>query len=80
MIKAVVGIASEAEVSAVHANARKGVPHRFTLMKLDHPQHQTPLGLDNSTSYGILTNTLIPKKSKSIDMRYFWSKDTKNQK
>ena len=80
ILKSVVGAASEAEVAAAYVNARHGITHRITLLELDHPQHQTPLEIDNTTAYGILTNTLIPKRSKAIDMRFFWLRDRENQK
>ena len=78
MIKS--GAASEAEVVAACANARQGITHSMTLMELWHPQQQTPQKMDNATSCGTRTNTLIPKRSKAIDMRIFWLRDRKNQK
>jgi len=79
-LKSIVGAASEAEVSAAHVNARHGITHRMTLLEMDHPQLQTPLEIDNTTAYGMLTNTLMPKRSKAIDMRFFWLRDRENQK
>lgn len=49
------------------------------LLELNHPQPTTPLELDNTTAHGILTKTLIPKRSKAIDMRFFWLRDRNNQ-
>ena len=80
ILKSVVGAAPEAEVAAACVNARHGITHRITLLEMDHPQHQTPLEIDNTTAYGMLTNTLIPKRSKAIDMRFFWLRDRENQK
>ena len=64
MLKSAVGAASEAEVATSHENSRKGAFHCLTLTELDHPQHQTPLKLDNDASCDILTNTITPKRSK----------------
>ena len=80
ILNSVVGEFSEAEVAAACANARQGVPHSIDLMELDHPQHQTPQELDNYVARGIPNNTLMPKWSKEIDMRYFWLKERENQK
>ena len=52
----------------------------MTLLDMAHPQLQTPLEIDNTTAYGTLTNTLIPKRSKAIDMKFFWLRDRENQK
>ena len=70
MINSVVGAASEAEAAAAFKNARQGISHRMTMMELKHPQQQVPLDTD-ATSHGTLTNTLMPKRSKEIDMRFF---------
>ena len=48
-------------------------------MEMGHPQLKTPLELDNTTAFGILTKQLIPKRSKAIDMRFFWLRDRVNQ-
>ena len=52
----------------------------MTLMELDRPQQQTPLEIDNTISYGTLTNSIAPKILKKIDMKFFWLRDRENQK
>ena len=79
ILKNVMGAASESEVAAAYVNAREAIKYRITLIELDHLQHQTPLEMDNITAHGILTNTLVPKRSKAIDMRFFWLRDRENQ-
>ena len=71
MLKTVVGTTSELEVAAAYVNPRKGIPHSIALTKLDYPQHQTPLELDNAASCGVLTNTLMHERSKVTCMIYF---------
>ena len=48
-------------------------------MEMGHVQPKTPLELDNTTAFGILTKQLIPKRSKAIDVRFFWLRDRTNQ-
>ena len=71
-IKNVVASASEAEVAALFMNAQEMVPMRQCLEELGHSQSATPLKTDNSTATGIVNNTIKQKRSKAIDMRYYW--------
>jgi len=48
-------------------------------MELGHPQPRTPLEMDNTTAHSVLTRSLIPKRSKAIDMRFYWLRDRENQ-
>ena len=34
----------------------------------------TPIQTDNTTAAGVVNNTIIPKKSKSMDLRFWWLK------
>ena len=65
------GAASESEVAAARVHARKAIEFRITLMEMNHRQERTPIEMGNATSHGMLTNTLVPKRSKAIDMRFF---------
>jgi hypothetical protein len=78
-IKNVVSSASEAEVAALYLNAQEMVPMRQCLEELGHPQPATPLKTDNSTATGIINNTIKQKRSKAIDMRYYWLRDRVQQ-
>eukprot|EP00804_Cyclotella_cryptica_P025826 CCRYP_002707-RB/>CCRYP_002707-RB protein AED:0.43 eAED:0.43 QI:0/-1/0/1/-1/0/1/0/90 len=44
----------------------------LTLEELRHPQAPTPIHIDNSTTVGIVNN--------SMEMRYFWLRDGQNNK
>ena len=72
--------AVEAEVASLFMNANKVIPIRHTLIKMGHPQPPTPLKTDNTTAQGILTKQFRQKRSKSIDMRFWWLKDRIEQK
>eukprot|EP00804_Cyclotella_cryptica_P014578 CCRYP_004837-RA/>CCRYP_004837-RA protein AED:0.52 eAED:0.52 QI:0/-1/0/1/-1/0/1/0/135 len=44
---------------------------RLTLEELGHPQPPTRIHVDNSTTVGIVNNTIKRQKSRSMEMRYF---------
>eukprot|EP00536_Pseudo-nitzschia_multiseries_P006489 jgi/Psemu1/15436/gm1.15436_g len=55
------------------------LPIRQCLIELGHPQLATPLKTDNNTAEGILNGTIKQKRSKAIDMQYYWLKDRAQQ-
>ena len=75
IIPTVVSAASEAEVAALFLNGQAALPTRQTLSDLGYPQSATPIFTDNTTALGIANSTVRLKRSKAIDMRYFWIRD-----
>ena len=75
ILKMVVASAAEAEIAALFMNAQDLVPLRVTCEELGHPQPATPIRTDNSTANGIVNGTIKQKKSKAIDMRFYWVRD-----
>ena len=63
---------AEAELGALFINAKTAVSMRQTLKELGHPQPQTPIQTDNSTPHALLTNKILPKALKAMDMRFHW--------
>ena len=61
-------------------NARLDANHRMTLMEREHVQPVTLLGMDNTTTHDVMTKQIMPKRSKEIDMRFYWLRDRNNQK
>ena len=53
---------------------------RQCLTELGHKQPATPIKTDNSTAHGIVTNTIKQKRSKAMDMRFYWLRDRTMQK
>jgi hypothetical protein len=47
---------------------------------LANPQPPTAIKTDNSTAYGIANGTVKQKRSKAIDMRFYWIVDRVRQK
>eukprot|EP00804_Cyclotella_cryptica_P008108 CCRYP_004594-RA/>CCRYP_004594-RA protein AED:0.30 eAED:0.28 QI:0/0/0/1/0/0.5/2/0/866 len=80
IIKSVMSSAAEAELGALYINAREAIPIRHLLTELGHAQPPTPIQIDNSTALGVVTNTIQPKRTKAMDMRFHWLRCRTNQK
>ena len=46
---------------------------------MGHSQPPTPVQVDKSTALGIATGTIKKRKSKAMDMRFYWIRDRSNQ-
>ena len=75
MISCVVTSAAEAELGAVFQNAQKGAHFRNTLVELGYPQQPTLILVDNTVAEGLANDTINAKRSKSMDVRFFWIRD-----
>ena len=75
VIKAVMSSAAEAELGGLFINAKEAVYIRNILTEMGYPQPPTPLQTDNSTAEGVVNNTVQPKRTKSMDMRFHWLRD-----
>ena len=71
--------AAEAELGALYINAREVIPLRHLLLEMGHPQPPTPIQTDNSTALGVVNNTIQPKRTKAMDMRFHWLRCRINQ-
>ena len=71
--------AAEAELGAIYLNAREAVYIHQILIKMGHLQPGTPIQMDNSTAEGVINNTIQPKRTKAMDMRYHWLRDREAQ-
>ena len=60
-------------------NGQELVPMRQCLIDLRHPQPATPIQTDNSTAMDIVNNTFKQKRSKAIDMQFYWIQDRVKQ-
>jgi hypothetical protein len=59
---------------------QEGVSERNCLIEMGHPQPPTPIRTDNTFARGIVTGTIKQKRSKAIDMGFYWLKDRYQQK
>ena len=79
ILKMVVASAAEAEIGALFLNGQTAVPLRITLGELGYLQPETPIQTDNSTAAGFCNSSIKQRKSKSIDMRFYWIQDRVNK-
>ena len=62
-----------------YLNGQDAVSIRATLIEMGHPQPPTPLQVDNTTAQSFASGTMKQKRSKSIDMNFYWLQDRENQ-
>jgi hypothetical protein len=79
ILKPVVSSAAEAETGALFHNCQDALPLQVALAEMGHPQQPTPVTVDNSTAVGIANKTIKQRRSKAIDMRYYWLQDREAQ-
>jgi hypothetical protein len=73
-------LAAEAELGALFLNAQEAKVICLVLKELGHPQPPTPIHVDNTTTVGIVNNTIKRQRSRAMEMRYFWLLDEGVQK
>jgi len=65
---------------ALFLNAQEAKVFQLVLAEeLRHPQPPTPIHIDNTTTVGIVNNTIKCQRSRSIKIRYFWLLDGETQ-
>ena len=79
IIKFVMASAAESELAALFITAREMIPHRQTLIDMGWPQPKSPIQTDNSTAAGVTNNTIVPRRSKMMDMRFWWLRCRESQ-
>jgi hypothetical protein len=79
VLKHVVSSVAEAEFGALFVNAKEGTVTRTILAEMGHNQDATELKTDNTTADGIINNTVQQKRSKAMDVRFYWVKDRVEQ-
>jgi hypothetical protein len=71
-IKFVMASAAKSELAALFVTAREMIPHRQTLISMGWPQPKSPIQTDNSTAAGVINKTIVPRRAKMMDMRFWW--------
>ena len=61
-------------------NGKTAITLLITLRELGFTQPPTPIKTYNSAAEGIVTATVRQKRSKAMDMRFYWMKDRVKQK
>jgi hypothetical protein len=80
ILREIVSSAGEAELAGLFYNGKEAVPERTTLEELGHPQPPTPMITDNQVACGIANDSVKQKRSKAMDMRFYWIRDRINRK
>ena len=75
IIKETVASAAEAELAGLFHNGQDALPLIHALNEMGHTQPPTPIQNDNSTAAGLANDTVKQKRSKAMEMRYFWIVD-----
>ena len=78
-IRNVMASATEAETGALFYNGQEALPLIRALNEMGHPQPPTPIQTDNYTAYGIVNSSIRQRKSKAMDMRFYWVQDKCSQ-
>ena len=81
IIKNVMSSAAESELSGLFICAKAVVPLRQSLIEMGWPQPKSPIQCYNSMAVGVSNETIIPRKTKSMDMQFHWlhCRDSQNQ-
>ena len=67
--------AAEAEIGASFIAAQECLPIIACLEELGHKQPPVPIQVDNTTAAGFANKIIKQKRSKAIDMRFYWLQD-----
>jgi hypothetical protein len=65
--------------SLTFINAKVGALLHTTLEELGHTQPPMPMEKDNTTATGYSNGTITQKRTKAMDMRFYWIKDRVKQ-
>jgi len=79
ILKHVASSAADCEIGAAYHNCKEAVPLRTTLHEMGFPQSATRVVLDNTTALGFIHDSIKQKRTKTLDMRYYWLKDREAQ-
>jgi hypothetical protein len=80
MINSVLSSVAEAELCGGFKIAQDAVHYRRIAHDLGYPQPATLLRMDNTVAIGLAQGTINAKRSKAMDMRFFWIVDRIKQK
>ena len=75
-LRHVVASSAEAETAGLFHNCQTAIPLRYYLLQaIGHPQLATPVKTDNTSALAFVRNNITQKRSKSLDMRYYWLRE-----
>ena len=74
IIKFVMTSAAESELSGLYIFDKEKVPLRQALVEMCWLQPRSPIQFDDYTAVGVANETIIPHKTKSMDIQFHWLK------
>ena len=72
IIKFVMSSAAKAEISGLFICAKAMVQLRQTLIEMGWPHPKYPIQCYNSTAVGVANDTIIQRKTKTMNIQYHW--------
>jgi hypothetical protein len=75
----VLASAMESEMGGLFNNCQKAIPLRISLDEMKHPQPLTPVTTNNSAACSIVNDTNKQKRSRAINMHFYWLHDRVHQ-
>jgi hypothetical protein len=75
ILKSVMSSAAEAEHGGLFYNCKDAAALHTTLADMGHPQPATPIQTDNACAACIVNGTVKQRRSKAMDMRFYWMRD-----
>jgi hypothetical protein len=72
IMKIVMCSAAKAKLGALYTTAKEMAPLHQTLIKMGWLQPRMPIQMDNSTAIGVTNLTIVPRKTKSMDLCLWW--------
>ena len=79
IMKNAMASAAEAEMGALFVIVQVAIILRTTLEELRYVQPPTPIKIDNFTASGIANKSIQQRRSRSMDMRFYWVRDRVQQ-
>ena len=82
ILKEITSSAADTEIAGTYHMGQRVIPLRHTLIELGHAQPPSgkPIKTDNSVAKGFANGTICQRKTKAMDMRYYWVQDRTRQK
>ena len=75
IMRNIMASAAEAKYGTIYVNVQSAVLIWTTLYEMGWKQGPTAIQVENSTAVGIATKEFCQKKSKAMDMRFYWIND-----
>jgi hypothetical protein len=79
ILKLVAASTAEADLGALFLSAQEAKVLQLIIAELGHPQPPPSKHIDNTTTVGIVNNTIKQQRSQAMEMRYFWLLDGEMQ-